>query len=138
MINSILSFINNNGVLFGFLGILVTAASSLLINKRKENRENIKDLKAQCENLKQELQECKAKLEDYQSIEKAETRMDKSLGSIYQEHMPDGSTRNICGYCWEKEHIKIPLVPRNYASVLEGGTYKWYECRNCKAKHYTN
>lgn len=138
MLTSILDFINNNGVLFSFLGVLVTASVSVLIDRRKEKREDFKAAKTQCENMKRELAEYKAKLDEYQSIERAETHIDKSLGSIYQEHMPDGTTRDICGYCWEKEHIKIPLVPRSYTSVLEGGTFKWYECRNCKEKHYIN
>lgn len=136
MLTSILSFIDNNGVLFGFLGVLITALVSLLIDRRKGKREDIKTVKTQCENLKRELAECKEKLEEYQSFERAESYIDKSLGTVYQEHMPDGTTRDICGYCWEKEHIKIPLVPRTYTSALEGTTFIWYECQNCKAKHY--
>ena len=136
MIAFVLAFINKNGILSSLVSSIFSFWGSLYIERRKEKREDIKAAKTQYENLKRELAECKAKLEEYQSIEKAEDRIDKSLGTIYQEHMPDGSTRNICGYCWEKEHIKIPLIPRTYTSVLEGGTSKWYECRNCKAKHY--
>lgn len=138
MLMSILEFINNNGVLVGFLGLFVAPTFSLIKDGKKERYEDIKTVKNQCEKLKQELAECKEKLKEYQSVEKAEAYIDKSMGSIYQECMPDGSTRNICGYCWEKEHIKIPLILKTYTSVFEGDTSKWYECRNCKAKHSIN
>lgn len=128
-----LDFINNNGVLFsgifGLVTALVTAIIAILVDKRKAKNDTVKS-------LKKELAETKAELEKYTTIEKMEQNIDKSMGAIYTETMSNGNKRNICGYCWEQKHVKIPLVMEEYYSENEHRTVLCGRCASCNANCY--
>lgn len=136
-----LEFINNNGVLFsGLFSVftaLIAAIVALIIDSRKSKRDSVKSLKTEIAELKENLLKTQKELSQYKNIEELEKNIDKSVGTIYKENMKDGSTRNICGYCWEKEHLKIPLIKETYNGGFGGISYQYYKCRNCNAKHYT-
>ena len=129
-----LEFIKDNGVLctiissafFGIVGFLVK--SIIEKNKRKKNTINA---------LKKELSETKEKLGTYTSIEEQEKLIEKkATGAIYVETMPNGNTRNICGYCWETNHTKMPLM---MDSCFDEEDKKWIirgKCGSCKSICY--
>ena len=108
-----LEFINNNGVLFSGIFSIVGALIAAVVAVVKENKANRKDtiasLHKEVAELKSQLATTEGKLQDALSIEKAESLIDKTKGSIYYESFNNGGSRPICGFCWEKEHIKIPL-----------------------------
>lgn len=108
-----LEFINNNGVLFSGIFSIVGALIAAVVAVVKENKANRKDtiasLHKEVAELKSQLTTTEVKLHDALSIEKAESLIDKTKGSIYYESFNNGGSRPICGFCWEKEHIKIPL-----------------------------
>lgn len=108
-----LEFINNNGVLFSGIFSIVGALIAAVVAVVKENKANRKDtiasLHKEVAELKSQLATTEVKLQDALSIEKAESLIDKTKGSIYYESFNNGGSRPICGFCWEKEHIKIPL-----------------------------
>ena len=108
-----LEFINNNGVLFSGIFSIVGALIAAVVAVVKENKANRKDtiasLHKEVAELKSLLATTEGKLQDALSIEKAESLIDKTKGSIYYESFNNGGSRPICGFCWEKEHIKIPL-----------------------------
>ena len=108
-----LEFINNNGVLFSGIFSIVGAVIAAVVAVVKENKANRKDtiasLHKEVAELKSQLATTEGKLQDALSIEKAESLIDKTKGSIYYESFNNGGSRPICGFCWEKEHIKIPL-----------------------------
>ncbi len=108
-----LEFINNNGVLFSGIFSIVGALIAAVVAVVKENKANRKDtiasLHKKVAELKSQLATTEVKLQDALSIEKAESLIDKTKGSIYYESFNNGGSRPICGFCWEKEHIKIPL-----------------------------
>lgn len=108
-----LEFINNNGVLFSGIFSIVGALITAVVAVVKENKANRKDtiafLHKEVAELKSQLATTEVKLQDALSIEKAESLIDKTKGSIYYESFNNGGSRPICGFCWEKEHIKIPL-----------------------------
>ena len=108
-----LKFINNNGVLFSGIFSIVGALIAAVVAVVKENKSNRKDtiasLHKEVAELKSQLATTEGKLQDALSIEKAESLIDKTKGSIYYESFNNGGSRPICGFCWEKEHIKIPL-----------------------------
>lgn len=131
-----LEFINNNGVLFSgifsILGVLITVIVTIIIDNRKSNVETVKSLRQKLENTNTELETIKAELLKLQSIEKAESTLDKTHGSIYYENFPSGKSRAICGFCWEKERIKIPLVVDiHYEQYTKDAYYDGY-CHSCK------
>ena len=108
-----LEFINNNGVLFSGIFSMVGALIAAVVAVVKENKANKKDtiasLRRELAELKSQLATTEVKLQDALSIEKAESLIDKTRGSIYYENFVNGGSRPICGFCWEKDHIKIPL-----------------------------
>lgn len=108
-----LEFINNNGVLFSGIFSIVGALIAAVVAVVKENKANRKDtiasLHKEVAELKSQLATTEGKLQDALSVEKAESLIDKTKGSIYYESFNNGGSRPICGFCWEKEHIKIPL-----------------------------
>lgn len=97
---NMLQFINDNGVLFSGIFTVVTAPitaiTSMIVNSKRSKHESIKKLQEQ-------LDEEKKKLNKYIMIEEQEKFIEKKTGSIYVEILPDGSKRNICGYCWERK-----------------------------------
>ena len=131
-----LEFINNNGVLFSGIfaiaGVLITAVITILIENKKSRADTVKSLRKELENTKNELEKAQAKLADMQSVENAEKNIDKAHGSIYYEKLADGKSRAICGFCWEKERIKIPIVV--YADYYEYSNEAYYggSCSSCK------
>ena len=128
-----LEFINNNGVLFsgvfGLVTALATAIIAIIVDKRKAKNDTVNS-------LKKELAETKAELEKYTLIERQEELIDKSTGAIYVETLPNGSKRNICGYCWESKRSKMPLTMASYYDDDDG---KWVVrgiCGSCNARCY--
>lgn len=131
-----LEFINNNAVLFsGIVALtttIITAFVTIWIKGRENKKNEINDLKTELKTTKQELESCKKIVAEYRDFEKAEKNIDKSEGSIYKETLPNGNIRSICGYCWEKEHIKIPL---NVQICYEEYTKQYYYdgfCHSCE------
>lgn len=136
-----LEFVNSNGTFFTILGSIFTALISaivaVLIDRRKYKVDSIRDLREELSKTKQELDECKCIIQEYKSIENQEKNIDKRIGAIYSELMPDGTKRDICGYCWEKERIKIPIsVDIRYDEYL----LPYYDgyCYSCKTHCYEN
>lgn len=98
----------------GWLGFIVNKLGS-----RKESRQQtIKQLREQNEQLTK-------KLAQFENIQASEKTIDKSKGTIYLELLVNGKSRPICGYCWENEHKKLPVVPR-----IEQDEW-WAHCSNC-------
>ena len=128
-----LQFINDNGVLFsGVFAVvtaLITAITSMIVNNRRSKQENMRKLQEQ-------LEEERKKLNKYIGIEEQEKFIEKKTGSIYVEILPDGSKRNICGYCWERERVKMPLIMGKYYSEEERRVVEHGSCGNCKATCY--
>ena len=71
-------------------------------------QDTIASLHKEVAELKSQLATTEGKLQDALSIEKAESLIDKTRGSIYYEHFNNGGSRPIRGFCWEKNRIKIP------------------------------
>lgn len=92
--------------------------------KKKAEQQAFKELKAE----NKELQEA---LERYKKLELSEERIDKSQGTIYMEKLDSGNSRAICGYCWEREHVKIPVIPKLEYSSDTGRYEEWAQCQNC-------
>lgn len=109
-----LEFINNNGVLFSGLFSIIVALISVIVSILKEKRasrlDTVQSLRKQLKATQDDLEETRKRLDLALSVDNAEKRIDKTHGAIYYEALPNGGTRAICGYCWEKEHIKIPIV----------------------------
>ena len=109
-----LEFINNNGVLFSGLFSIIVALISVIVailkDKKASRLDTVQSLRRQFETAQDELEVVKKELEIALSIDNAEKSIDKTHGAIYYEILPNGGKRSICGYCWEKEHIKIPVV----------------------------
>ena len=136
----ILGFINSNGTLSTILGSIITALISaivaIVIDNKKSKVDSVRTLKTELAETKQKLEELQAVVNNYRSIEKAETNIDKSTGAIYVETLPNGSKRNICGYCWESKRTKIPLTMASYYDDEDG---KWVIrgiCGSCNARCY--
>ena len=137
-----LEFVNSNGTFFTILGSIFTALISaivaVLIDRRKYKADSIKDLREELSKTKQELDECKDIINEYKNIENQEKNIDKRTGAIYSELLPDGSKRDICGYCWEKERIKIPLaVEIQYDEYLHREYFNGY-CYSCNTHCFEN
>lgn len=132
-----LDFINNNGVLFSGIFSIIVALISVLVtvirDHKKSRVDTVKSLRKELENTKKELDEVRAEIISSKSVETAEKQIDKSHGSIYYETLPNGSTRHICGFCWEKEHIRIPIVVDIcYEEYSKQSYYDGY-CNSCKS-----
>ncbi len=132
-----LEFINNNGVLFSGIFSIIVALISVVVSVVKDNRKNrtdtVRSLRKELELTQAELEKTKTELLNAQSIENAEKNINKSHGSIYYEKLANGKTREICGFCWEKEHIRIPLaVDLCYEEYSHQNYYSGY-CNSCKA-----
>ena len=133
----ILEFINGNGVLcsgiFGLFTTIVSILATALVRNAIEKKKAQKDTVAK---LQKELHEVKKELEKYTSIEAQEQTIDKTTGSIYVETLPNGTKRNICGYCWENHHTKMPLIMGSYDSEEEHRKVTYGNCGSCKATCY--
>ena len=106
-----LKFINDNGVLFsGICTVLSAVISSFITYKKGEGSK-------------------------YKFFEKNDKKLDKSNGNVYVEKLHTGKSREICGACWEKEHIKIPLSVEKGAYDEFFRQYHYYFCCSCK-NHY--
>ncbi len=92
--------------------------------RKKDRQQSMKELSA--ENKK--LQEA---LERYKMLELSEEKIDKSQGTIYMEKLDSGNSRAICGFCWEREHIKIPVIPKLEYNNRTGRYEEWAYCQNC-------
>lgn len=122
-----LKFVNENGILFsGFISIitaLIAALATHIIEKKREKKETIKTLQSEIAKLNSELQH-------YEDKAAADKAIDKSDGSLYVETLPQGKTRTICGFCWEENNTKTPIVPEMYYGNNE--RYKSCSCPICK------
>ena len=132
-----LEFINNNpilatgifGILAAIISSLITAISALHIEKKKLERSNVSKLEDQIETITLKLKSTEEELLKYTRIEDIEKSIDKSKGAVYVETLANGSSRCICGYCWETKHLKIPInVTRDATYGLSGF------CENCKTE----
>ena len=129
----VLEFINNNGVLFSFIfGIISFLFSTIItsvVEKRKQRNDTVKS-------LQRELEETKAELEKYTSVENQEKNIDKTHAALYIETLPDGQKRNICGYCWESKRAKMPLMMEKYYSEESHRYVSRGYCFSCNANCY--
>jgi len=122
-----LEFINTNGVLFSgvftIITALITSFATYYVEKKREKKETIKSLQNEVEKLKSNLKH----LEDKEAADKA---IDKSNGSLYVETLPNDKKRVICGFCWEENNFKTPLVPEWFYSKRE--QYEECKCPMCE------
>lgn len=132
-----LEFINNNGVLFSGIFSIIVALISIVVSVIKDNKTNktetIRSLKKELSKKTEELEKLNTELLKANSIKNAEKNIDKTHGAIYKETLENGQERDICGYCWEKEHIKIPLaIDICYEEYTHQAYYDGY-CQSCKS-----
>ncbi len=131
--SELLAFINNNGVLFSgifsLLGVIIGCFFKFILESMAVKKENIKFLREELKKVQNELKNANTRLEKYTSIEEMEKNIDKSMGSIYSEKLPNGKIRYICGYCWEKKRIKIPINVRDISE--RGHKYLKGQCNDC-------
>ncbi len=114
------------------LGIALLGAGGWLGFIIKNHKENKKERAQTIKELKSENLTLREEIRTYRSIEKTEKSIDKSQGTIYFETLPGNKKRAICGYCWEKDHIKIPVIPRlDYDESARREIYIAF-CQNCK------
>lgn len=106
----------------GWLGFFV----KLFLDSRKDKKDTIKG-------LQKELDAARAQNEELRSIEQKEKFIDKSNGSVYIQTVGEGKTRGICGYCWERGHITIPVIIETQWDEGTQETYYGGRCRNCKS-----
>lgn len=143
----ILGFVNSNGTLCTILGSIITALIAaivaIIIDNRKNKVDSVRTLKKELTETKnkleiaqQELADARSVVENYRNIEKEEANIDKTTGAIYVEILPNGNKRSICGYCWEKEHTKMPLIMGSYYSEEERRTVTHGSCGACKTTCY--
>ena len=129
--------ITESGIVFDFadtlLGCAVTALFAVIIDRRKEKRENEKSLKADLKKAEAELEKAKEEISALRSLEAAEGCIDKSCGTLYYEKLASGKQRAICGYCWEKSRIKIPIVTEFHYEQYTGEQYYQGVCASCKS-----
>ena len=124
-----LEFINNNGVLFSGIFAVLAALATALLNMIRD-KQKIKNQRKSA--LEKELLDVKKELAELKDFKKKERMIDKSEGSIYVENLHDGKKRDICGFCWEKEHITIPVVKDlQYEEYTKQYYYSAY-CNVCK------
>ena len=104
----------------GWLGFILNR----LQEKKKDKMQIIQELRAEIKNLR-------SKLAKYEQAELLEKAIDKSQGTIYYEELDSSKKRTICGYCWEKSHLKIPVIPHlEYDEKTRLNEY-WVRCPNC-------
>ena len=143
-----LQFIQDNAVLctcvVGVFTAILSAFVTLAVNRSTEKSKYINELKLDKKDLEEKLQKANKQLETtrtelnkYISIEQAEESIDKTTGSLYREKLPNGNERYICGLCWEKDHIKTPVVAKYYSDYA-GDRYLGANCEICKGfcEHY--
>ena len=137
-----LEFINNNGILFSGIFSVIVALISAVVSLIKDNKANktetIRSLKKELEEAKKELAEVRDELAQVNNLENAEKNIDKTHGQIYHERFPDGTSRTICGFCWEKEHLKIPTVVELRQVGYPQETYYEGYCKSCKSNCIEN
>lgn len=138
-----LEFINNNGVffsgIFSIITAIIAATVAIIIDNRKSKydtiralKEDNRDLRLENKRIKEKLENAKKEIKQFVNKENSEIDIIKNHGSIYTEKLPNGNTREICGYCWEREHIKIPInVNIMYDEYTKQYYYDGY-CYNCK------
>ena len=142
MLQTLLEVINSNGVIVGafatIIGAAITAIVTLIIESKKDKRDTIKGLNEKLNGMESELHECRKTIERYENLEHDEENIDKSVGSIYVESLKNGKKRNICGYCWEKDRVKIPLsVDISFEEYTKNYYYEGI-CGSCKARCIEN
>lgn len=130
-----LEFINHNGVLFSgifsIVGALIAAAVAVIKENAANKKDTIASLRKEAAELKSQLATTETKLRDTLSIEKAESLIDKTKGSVYYETFDTGGSRPICGFCWEKEHMKIPLILHMCYDEYTREQYYGGKCSSC-------
>lgn len=131
-----LEFINNNGVLFSgifsLISICITTVISIIRDYSKYRNKTIHLLEEKLAEKAEVIEKLKDELNNARSIEFAEKNIDKTHGAIYKELLENGEQRDICGYCWEKDHIKIPLeVSTRYNEYTNEEYYDGF-CKMCK------
>ena len=115
------------------LGIALLGAGGWLGFIVKNHKENKKERAQIVKELRSENLALQEELRTYRSIEEIEKGIDKSNGTIYFETLPGNKKRAICSYCWEKDHIKIPIIPRLEFDEDTRTNYYSAFCQNCKA-----
>ena len=131
-----LKFINDNGVLFSGIFSIIVALISVLVaiirDHRKSRLDTVRSLRKELVETHNELDNAKAELVKSKCIEESEKNIDKTHGSIYYEKFVNGGERPICGFCWEKEHIKIPIVVNVFYEEYTHQAYYDGYCNSCK------
>lgn len=132
----LLDFINNNGILCTcaatILASLIAAIVSLVNSNKKMKQDSINSLKKDIAIKEEELSKLRNELHIAKSKTIAEKSIDKTKGTIYYETLEGGDVRAICGLCWEKEQVKVPIVTDlcdddGYSRPYYGGY-----CHSCK------
>ena len=113
-----LNWINSNPILFaGFCTIisaLISAFATLRIERLRIER-------------KKGTNDAAYELKKEKRIQEKERNIDKSYGTIYVETLSSRKKREICGFCWEKEHMTIPL----YTAYCTSDRVIFDTCKNC-------
>ncbi len=105
----------------GWLGFIL----KLYSDNRKEKKDIIIELKEENELLN-------SLVNQYKNIREKEIKIDKSFGSIYIEHLVGSQKREICGFCWEKHNLTIPVVSMIEYDYDHNMTYNSARCSNCE------
>lgn len=134
-----LDFINNNAVLFtgicslitALLTALITACVTVYIGNKNTKWEVITGLQKDLEATRKELNATRDQLVSLQNAETLDQSLDKTHGSIYYETLPTGKQRTICGFCWERSHLKIPVIVDTYYDG-DDRPYDGAYCNCCK------
>ena len=134
-----LEFINNNPILtsglFGLItaivSALITALVTLKIEKKKSEQSKEAKLEEKINDLTLKLNSTNEQLSKYTNIENLEKNIEKGKGAIYTERFENGSKRHICGYCWEREHLKIPINVHLRCSEYTYEQWLSGTCHNC-------
>lgn len=124
-------WINNNLSILVTLGLAVFGAGGWLGFSLNRHYERKKDRQQSMKELSAENKKLQEALERYKMLELSEEKIDKSRGTIYMEKLDSGNSRAICGFCWEREHIKIPVIPEPGFSNSNGQSKEWAYCQNC-------
>lgn len=124
-------WINDNLSILVTLGLAVFGAGGWLGFSLNRHCERKKDRQQSMKELSTENKKLQEALERYKMLELSEEKIDKSKGTIYMEKLDSGNSRAICGFCWEREHIKIPVITEKIycesTHQYEEGAY----CQNC-------
>lgn len=132
-------WINENAVFFAaigsligiVIGALITSKTSLKIEHKKGLDKVLERLEHENEKLLEKNTSLNEQLSKLESIEEKEKYIDKSLGSAYIENFSNGTSREICGFCWETKRQSIPITTSiNYDSEPDGFHYGL--CRVCR------